>query len=393
MIYLQNNLKWLILIMIISAFVGSASALFLWSLDLATTIREHNEWIIYFLPVAGLSIGLLYHYYGKNVSKGNNLIIEEFHEPKATIPLRMSLLVYIGTIVSHLFGASVGREGTAVQMGVSIADQFKDLFKLKNEDRKTLIVVGISAGFASVFGTPLAASIFAIELFHVGKFQIKYIVQSLLAAYIAHYACLIWGIHHSQYSIDLIPTLNITTIFLSIIAGIIYGLAAFVFSKSVHLFTDLSKKINYAPLRPFIGGLVIASVYFFFDLNKFMGLGLDSISASFNSSMNKYDFIIKLFLTTFTIGFGFKGGEVTPLFFIGATLGNILIWFVPLPFALLAGMGFVAVFASATKTPIACIIMGAELFGIDSVFYIMIACVIAFLCSGKKGIYSSQLSN
>jgi H+/Cl- antiporter ClcA len=376
--------SWIIIITLISALAGSASALFLWLLDLSTQYREQHYNLIWFLPIAGLVMGLLYQKYGDRVELGNKLIYNEFKNPQEKIPFRMAPMVFISTLLSHLVGASVGREGTAVQMSASIADQFTNLFKLSQRDRKMLLVIGISAGFASVFGTPLAASIFAIEVFHDRKYEYKFIIHSLLAAYIAHYVCLAWGIHHSTYSIAIVPALNLMNIFWSVIAGIVFGLIAYLYSQTFHVFSSISNKIKITALRPFIAGLVIIIFYYFFDLRKFMGLGLPSISSSFVEQMNSYDFLIKLLLTSFTIAFGFKGGEVTPLFFIGATFGNVLIWFIPLPMSLLAGMGFAAVFAGATNTPLACILMGAELFGLESIFYIAIACVVAFLFSGKK---------
>ncbi len=380
----RKLISWIIIITLISAFAGSASALFLWLLEVATNYREQHYNLIWFLPIAGLAMGLLYKQYGEGVHLGSKQIYEEFKNPQQVIPFKMAPMVFISTIVSHLFGASVGREGTAVQISASIADQFTNLFKLSQRDRKMLLVIGISAGFASVFGTPLAASIFAIEVFHERKYEYKFILHSLLAAFIAHYVCLAWGIHHTAYSIDYIPALSLNNIFWSVNAGLIFGLIAYLYTRFLHLFSKLSTNIKNIAFRPFIAGLVIIIFYYFFDLRKYMGLGLPSISSSFVEQMNTYDFLIKLLLTSFTIAFGFKGGEVTPLFFIGATLGNVLIWFIPLPMSLLAGMGFVAVFAGVTNTPLACILMGAELFGVESVFYIAIACVVAYLFSGKK---------
>jgi H+/Cl- antiporter ClcA len=180
--------------------------------------------------------------------------------------------------------------------------------------------------------------------------------------------------------------------FWAIFVGLVFGLAAFVFSKSTHAWGRLFKsKIKYAPLRPVVGGCVLAVVIYLIGTTKYIGLGIPTIEASFLESMNSYDFLIKIAFTAFTIGAGFKGGEVTPLFFVGATLGNALVWFVPLPMPLLAGMGFVAVFAGATNTPIACTLMGIELFGIDGGVYIALACVVAYLFSGHTGIYTSQI--
>ncbi len=382
---------WIFIIVIIGTLAGTASAFFLWTLDHATQFRITHSYVIYALPIVGLLVGLLYHYYGEKEVKGNNLLLEEFHEPSDVIHIKMAPLVYISTMLSHLVGASVGREGTAVQMSGAIADQATHYFKLSANARKALIIIGISAGFASVFGTPWAGAIFALEVFHSRKLQVRYFLQSILAAFVAHYVCLSWGIQHASYAIPYVPVLSFTTIFWTINAGVIFGLISYLFAKSSHTFTDIAQRfIKFPPLRPFIGGLLIVVLYYFFDMNKYMGLGLPSISAAFTEPMYSFDFLIKLFLTAFTLGVGFKGGEVTPLFFIGATLGNVLIWFIPLPMALLAGMGFVAVFAGATNTLFACVIMGIELFGMGSSVYVIIACLVAYLFSGHVSVYSAQ---
>jgi H+/Cl- antiporter ClcA len=385
-------LKWLTLSLMIGVLAGSASAFFLVSLDWATNWRESNIWIIALLPLGGLIIGLCYHYWGSNVVKGNNQLLDEFHSPKQVIPLKMAPLVLFGTIATHFFGGSAGREGTAVQMGGAISDQFSKWFKLNKIDRKVLIVMGISAGFASVFGTPLAGAVFALEVLIIGQIRYEAILPSFLVAIIADYTCHAWNVSHTSYNIAFTPEMTPTYFVWTIFTGIIFGLAALLFSKSTHFWSHLFKsKINYPPLRPLIGGVFIALAVYFTGTTKYIGLGIPTIIDAFHNHQNEYDFLVKILFTSFTLGAGFKGGEVTPLFFIGATLGNVLVWFVPLPLALLAGMGFVAVFAGATNTPIACTIMGIELFGIENGVYIGLACVVSYLFSGHKGIYSSQL--
>lgn len=385
-------IKWLLICLVAGGLIGSASALLLVSLDWVTNYRESHLWIIAFLPIAGLFIGLMYHYWGKDIVKGNNVLIEEVHSPKSIIPLKMAPLVFIGTVLTHLCGGSAGREGTAVQMGGAIADQFSRLFRFRQRDHKTIVIVGISAGFASVFGTPLAGAVFALEVIIVGRVRYDAILPSFLAATFAHLACLMWGVAHTHYSIPFVPELDITNILLTITVGIVFGLAAMLFSRSVHFWGKLAKdKIKYAPLRPFIGGIIIALAVWSIGTTKYIGLGVPTIVEAFSTQQEWYDFLVKILFTTFTIGVGFKGGEVTPLFFIGATLGSALFGIIPLPMALLAGMGFVAVFSGATNTPIACTLMGIELFGAASGIYIGIACVVAYLFSGHTGIYGSQI--
>lgn len=386
-------LKWSFICLLVGGFTGSASAVFLWTLEWATNYREANLWIIALLPIAGFIIGLSYHVFGESVVKGNNLLLEEYHSPKKIIPLKMAPLVFLGTILTHLFGGSAGREGTAVQIGGAIADQFTRIFKLSNFDRKIILITGISAGFSSVFGTPLAGAIFALEVMLIGRIKFEAILPSFLAAIFANYFCNIWQIsHHTHYHITTISEITPSTILWSLLAGIIFGLVSLLFSKSTHFWGNLFKKyVHYPPLRPVIGGVILAIIVYLMGTTKYIGLGIPTIVDAFNVDLNSYDFFLKLVLTSFTLGAGFKGGEVTPLFFVGATLGNILIWFIPLPMGLLAGMGFVAVFAGATNTPIACTIMGIELFGIESGIFIALACTTSYLFYGHSGIYSSQI--
>ena len=389
-------LKWILICILVGSLVGSATALFLISLDWATEWRSHHLWIINLLPIIGLAIGLAYHYYGAESNKGNNLILESHQTVdadtnKKRIPLVMAPLVFISTLLTHIAGGSAGREGTAVQMGGSIADQFTNWFNLNKEERKTILIIGISAGFAAVFGTPLAAAIFALELMTFRKIKMGNILPSIITAYCAHYICLAWQVKHTIYTIPTVPSITLTNLSWTVVAGLIFGLTAFVFTYSGKIFEFLFSKIKFAPWRPFLGGIVIALLIVFTNSTKFIGLGIPSIVNAFEMPAGQFDFAIKLLLTSFTLSAGFKGGEVTPLFFIGATLGSILIWFIPLPLALLAGMGLVAVFAGATNCYIASIVMGIELFGWEAGVFVGIASVIAYFSSGVNGIYSAQL--
>ncbi len=386
----NNFIKWTLLCGIVGLSIGSATALFLSSLDFVTLFREQHAWIIYSLPIIGLLIGLLYYYLGKESVKGNNLLLETHQSPNKPIPFLMAPLVFITTLLTHLAGGSAGREGTAVQMGGAIADQFTKWFKLNDGQRKTIIIIGISAGFAAVFGTPLAGAIFALEIMSFRKIHLRSIIPSLAAAYIAHYTCLAWHIEHTHYTLSIVNSFDIKNIGWAGFAGILFGLTALAFTWVGKGWKRLFNIISYVPARPFIGGLLLLAAIHLLGSTKFIGLGIPSIVASFTTQAGPYDFLIKLVLTALTLNAGFKGGEVTPLFFIGASLGSALIVFVPLPLAILAAMGFVAVFAGATHCVIASIIMGFELFGLQAGWYVGIASIFAYFSSGIEGIYSAQ---
>ncbi|MCS6967312.1 MAG: voltage-gated chloride channel family protein [Cytophagales bacterium] len=390
--FLLDTFRWLFFALLIGVLAGSASAFFLIALQWVSDFRENHLWVIALLPLGGFVIGWLYYRYGQDVARGNNQIIDEFHQPRRIIPFKMAPLVLFGTLVTHLFGGSAGREGTAVQMGAAIADQFTRIFSLKPRHRRILLVMGISAGFSSVFGTPLAGAVFALEVLILGRMRYEAILPAFFAATVGNYTCHLWQVAHTHYAVSLVPEMNPTNFLWTILAGICFGLTALFFSKMSHFWQELFRNyIHYPPLRPVVGGVIIALLVGAFGTTKYIGLGIPTIVAAFSNTLPAYDFLIKTIATTFTLGAGFKGGEVTPLFFVGATLGNALAQWMPLPMALLAGMGFVGVFAGATNTPIACTLMGIELFGAESGLYIGLACVVSYIFSGHTGIYSSQI--
>ena len=391
-------LKWLFISLCIGSLAGSASALFLECLDWIGYYRNaHLLWMLALLPIGGLIIGLIYFYFGKGIESGNNVIIETIHNPgNPGVPLKMAPMVLLATLLTHLVGGSAGREGTAVQMSGALSDQLTRFFKLTFEDRRILLIVSIAAGFSSVFGTPLAGTIFGIEVCMIGNKRYLALLPAFVTAVIADYITQhIWYVSHTTYSIPIIPSINIEMFSYIILAGICFGLAALLFIKTTHVFTSLFKStVSYAPFRPLFGGILLAILFYelnhFFNSTKFIGLGMNGIVEAFVSPSANYDFLLKIFFTTLTLSCGFKGGEVTPLFFIGASLGSALSLILPIPTALLAGMGFVAVFSGATKTPVACIFMAVELFGIECGIYAALACGIAYLCSGRTGIYIRQ---
>jgi H+/Cl- antiporter ClcA len=303
----------------------------------------------------------------------------------------MTPLILLGTFLTHLFGGSAGREGTAIQTGASLADQLTRPLRLAPHDRRILLMAGISAGFGSVFGTPLSGAIFGMEVLAFGNVNYEAIAPCFLAAFIGDFTTKAWHIHHSVYVVSETPAMHLPGLLSAVAAGVVFGLVAMVFAKLTHTVSHAARRwIAYPPLRPFAGGIVVSAAVFALGTTRYIGLGLPTIAATFHGLVHPYDFAAKVVFTAVTLGTGFKGGEVTPLFYIGSTLGNALSRILPLPSSLLAGMGFVAVFAGAANTPIASTLMAVELFGAEAGAYAAIACVISYLFSGHAGIYHAQ---
>lgn len=399
-------LKWTVLSVPLAAAVGSACALFLWSLGLVTQMRFDYPQLLFFLPLAGAALGLVYHFFGKRAEEGNNLILEEIHQPGGGVPRRMAPLVLVGTLATHLFGGSAGREGTAIQMGGSIASSFARLLPINAHDRRTLLMAGMAAGFGGVFGTPLAGAIFALEVLAIGRLSYEALVPCLMASIVSNWVVTIWGVHHTDYhlaalvggtsGLQVIDWLLMGKV---IVAAIAFGLSSVLFSELTHGTRSVFRKIIPWPfLRPALGGLIVIGLVYAFGTRDYLGLGVTSpdpgavtILSSFRADgAGDFSWLWKILFTVVTLSSGFKGGEVTPLFFIGAALGNALSRWLGAPVEMFAALGFVAVFAGAANTPLACTVMAIELFGPSHVVYFAVACFLAYLFSGHTGIYLSQ---
>jgi len=396
---LKYALRWTILILPVAIVIGSVVALFLGLLHFTIHFRFQHTWLLFLLPLAGVLIHFIYRSVGKSSEKGNNLILEEIHQPGAGVPTQMAPIILLTTLITHLFGGSAGREGTAVQIGGSLASLFGKWFKLNEQETKMMLTAGVAAGFGAVFGTPLTGAVFAIEVLTIGKIKYDALLPALMASVIGDFTVSAWGIQHTAYHIDSTDPIALLLLGKVIVAAVVFGLASFSFTIAVNTVKNFFLKIFKVHwLIPVFGGLIIIALTYILGKSDYLSLGVDAqypgavtIPSAFQSGgSGTWSWFWKTVYTAITLGTGFKGGEVTPLFYIGATLGNTLSMLLDAPTSLFAALGFIAVFAGATNTPLACTLMGAELFGSQYIILFAVACFTAYLFSGSSGIYSAQ---
>ncbi|WP_223640811.1 chloride channel protein [Corallococcus sp. EGB] len=384
--------QWLLLGASVGGLCGVASAVFLALLEGATEFRLAHESLVYALPLAGLVIGAVYGRWGASIQGGNNLVLETVHEGDAVIPLRMAPMVLLGTVLTHLFGGSAGREGTAVQMGASLADQIAWRFRVTPDTRRELLAAGIAGGFGSVFGTPLAGAVFGLEVVCVGRLGYEALLPALTAAVVGDLVTRGLGIHHTVYPVPqaLALTLPVLGRWLAFSVGIAGVAVAFI--EGTHgLKRLLGRRVPWLPVRMALGGLGVVGLWKLAGTSDYLGLSVPGIVRAFEDASLPWDaFAWKLVFTVVTLGAGFIGGEVTPLFFIGATLGNVLARLLGLPVDMGAAVGMAALFAAAANTPLALSLMAVELVGASVLPHVVIVATVAYLLTGHRGIYPSQ---
>lgn len=370
--------------------MGIISFVFLKMLGLSSVFREFFPYCIWFLPLSGMLTAFVYKRYGGESYKGNNLIIQSANEG-VKVPKRLAFLTFIFTLLTHFSGGSAGREGTAVQIGGTLTSNVADKLGFKNEDRKIIIFSGLSAAFGSVFGTPLAGAFFGMEVCCIGQLSVSAVIPCFLSSYLANAVTLLLGATHEVHKISAIPSLDIKSVLVFISASILFGLIGKLFALGVKYLKLLYAKIfKNTVLSALIGSVIVVLLIVLLNLNEYEGLSTWQQTTAFEGNANWYDMPVKFILTTLTLGAGFQGGEVTPLFDIGASFGGWYANMFGIEPSFLAAIGLICVFGSAANTPITTIMLGIELFGAEAVPYFVFASLISFIASGKSGIYSAQ---
>ena len=384
--------QWMGLGTVVGLLTGASSALFLWLLELATTFRNRHELIVYALPLAGLVVGWSYERFGHAIKAGNNLVIDTIHDEGPEIPVRMAPMVLAGTVLTHLFGGSAGREGTAVQMGASLTDWLSHRLRLAGPMRRQLLAAGVAGGFGSVFGTPVAGAVFGLEFIVLGRIEYGALLPALIASLVGDMTTRALGIGHTGYPPS--PYVPLTPLLLGkwLVFAAAIALATTAFIELTHFLKKQGeRRVPRLGFRMFIGGAVVVLLWRLLGTSDYLGLGVPMIVRSFHDpSLPTYAFAAKLIFTAITLGAGFLGGEVTPLFFVGAALGNVLARLLGLPLELGAGIGLAAVFAASSNTPLALSVMAMELLGGNVFPHVAIVCVLAYLMTGHRSIYPAQ---
>lgn len=384
------DLKVILVSLCCAVVMGIISFVFLKMLGLSSVFREFFPYCIWFLPLSGMLTAFVYKRYGGESSKGNNLIIQSANEG-VKVPKRLAFLTFIFTLLTHFSGGSAGREGTAVQIGGTLTSNVADKLGFKNDDRKIIILSGLSAAFGSVFGTPLAGAFFGMEVCCIGQLSVSAVIPCFLSSYLANAVTLLLGATHEVHKISAIPSLDIKSVLVFISASILFGLIGKLFALGVKYLKLLYAKIfKNTVLSALIGSVIVVLLIVLLNLNKYEGLSTWQQTTAFEGNANWYDMPVKFILTTLTLGAGFQGGEVTPLFDIGASFGGWYANMFGIEPSFLAAIGLICVFGSAANTPITTIMLGIELFGAEAVPYFVFASLISFIASGKSGIYPAQ---
>ena len=387
----KTLVKWLLLSSLVGIVVGVIGSLFGHTLIAVNAFRGQNPWILFALPVAGLLIVFLYRFFKNDKDRGTNMVIASIQSSE-NVPFRMMPLIFVSTVLTHLCGGSAGREGAAVQLGGSIANRMGRILKLNENDRQLIVMCGMSAGFSALFGTPMAAAIFALEVVSIGIMQYSALVPCVTASMIAHFVAEAMKMPPEVFPVAGIPQITVLAFFKMILFGAVVGGVSVIFCILLHSAEHCYKKyLNNPYVRIFLGGCIIILLTILLQSNDYLGSGMELIEHVFHEGeTNWYSFFLKMVFTALTLGAGFKGGEIVPSFCIGATFGCTVAALLGLPVPLAAACGMVGVFCGVTNCPLTSLLIAFELFGLEGMPYYLITIAVSYMLSGYYGLYNAQ---
>lgn len=385
-----TSIRWVIFAILSGLIVGGIGTLFYFGMYLVTLTRTKNPWLIFLLPVSGLVIVGCYRLLHDEKDTGTNLVLSAIHSDEE-LPLRMAPLIFLSTLITHLFGGSAGREGAALQLGGSIGNGLGKLFRFDDKDKHIMIMCGMSAAFSALFGTPMAAAVFSMEVVSVGVMYYAALVPCVISSLVASMVARYFGVAQELFLIEKIPAFRfLPAVKISVLAVLCAGVSilfCIMLHSSDHLYKRFFKN---AYIRIFVGGCLVIALTLLVGDQTYNGAGMNMIEQYMQGQVPPEAFILKMLFTAVTLGAGFKGGEIVPSFFTGAAFGCLfgnILGFSP---SLCTAVGMTAVFCGVTNCPITALLISFELFGYDAMPYFLLAVAFSYMLSGYYGLYSSQ---
>ena len=389
--YAKTFIKWLICSAIIGITCGAVGTAFHYSVEYVTQFRSGHSWIIFLLPAAGLLIVFLYRAGGIKHDKGTNLVIGSIRNPEYNVPFRMAPLIFITTVITHLFGGSAGREGAALQIGGSLGASIGKLIKMDDSDKHIMTLCGMSAVFAALFGTPVTAALFSVEVISIGILYYSALVPCILSATISYAITEKFHITPTYFILNQVPEMSLATGIRVIILSVAAAVLSILFCMSMQVIGKTFKKyLKNQYLRILVGGVLLVLLTLIVRCNDYNGAGMNIIEQAIHGTAKPEAFILKLLFTCITIGCGFRGGEIVPSFFIGATFGCTLGGWIGLDPGFGAAMGLVCLFCGVVNCPLASLVLSIELFGASGILLFAIGCSVSYMLSGYYSLYSEQ---
>jgi len=385
-----TSIKWVIFALITGLVVGSIATAFHFSIMIATMVRQATPWVIFLLPIGGLIIVRCYRMVKDEKELSTNSVLSAIHSNEK-LPLKMAPLIFVSTVITHLFGGSAGREGAALQLGGSIGNGLGGLFHFDDNDKHIMIMCGMSAAFAALFGTPMAAAIFSMEVISVGIMQYSALVPCVIASLSAFSVAQAFGVGQELFLVTHVPNFTIFSATKVTILAVLCAVLSIAFCVMLHQTEHLYKKLfKNQYLRVVVGGCLIIVLTLLVGDQTYNGTGMHVIEEAMEGHVVPYAFLLKMLFTAITIGAGYKGGEIVPSFFIGATFGCLfgnILGFAP---DLCAAVGMASLFCGVTNCPITSLLISFELFGYEGMPYYLLAIAFSYMLSGYYGLYSSQ---
>lgn len=383
-------IRWGIFSAFVGLFVGAFSTLFAFCLRQVTSFRTENPWLILCLPLAGVVIVFLYGVFRYKNDKGTNMVLSSIHA-EAEVPFRMAPLIFISTIITHLFGGSAGREGAALQLGGSIGQQLGKLFRFDEKDQRVVVMCGMSAAFSAIFGTPIAASIFSMEVVSVGVMYYAALVPCVFSSLVASKFATHMGIGPNVFKIRQMPLFEVVPSLKVIGLALCCAALSVVFCMALHSLGDFYRnKLKNPYIRIIVSSLVIILLTIILQTDDYMGVGVPVIQRAIQGNVEPLAFVWKIVFTALTLEAGFKGGEIVPSFFVGATFGCLFGHIVGISPSLCAAVGMMSVFCGVTNCPITSMLIAFELFGYHGVPFFLLGISVSYLMSGYYGLYHDQ---